>query len=184
MNSESVRAQAGDAARQLAVGDISSTRTVYAVVLALVALGVVLLVIGVWIVRQTKPDPELLAPLERMADRSWRDQDPAQKRRTLDEARPYGAQPVLREKRVPDVDEDFAQSKPSIGSFDDLRAQQEAEQRRAAAGDPLMPRMLEDAEPVEELEDVELVEDVVMARAGDTGEVEIQAGWIANPNGG
>ncbi len=142
MNSELVRALAGDVTRQLAVGDQSSTRTVYAVILALAAIGVVLIFIGAWIFRQTKPDPELFAPLERMADRSWRQQDPAQRRRTLDEARPEGAQPLLREKSVPEVDQDFAQPKPSIGNFDDLRAEQDAERRRAAHGDPLMPEKL------------------------------------------
>ncbi|MGK0276654.1 MAG: hypothetical protein ACI9N0_003049, partial [Ilumatobacter sp.] len=126
MNNELVSALASDGARQLAVGDMSSTRTVYAVVLALAAIGVTLIFIGAWIVRQTKPDPELLAPLERMADRSWLHQDPAQKRRTLDDARPAGAKPVVREKDVPEVDADFAQPIPSIGNFDDLRAQQEA----------------------------------------------------------
>jgi hypothetical protein len=139
VKSELVRALVGDATRQLAVGDQSSTRTVYAVIFALATIGVVLIFIGVWIFRQTKPDPELLAPLERMADRSWRQQDPVQRRRTLDEARPEGAQPVLREKGVPEVDQDFAQSKPSIGNFDDLRAEQDAERRRSEHGDPLMP---------------------------------------------
>ncbi len=103
MNSELVRALDGDAARQLAVGDVSSTRTVYAVVLALVAIGVVLAFIGAWIVRQTKPDLELFAPLERMADRSWRHQNPEQRCRTLDEARPDGVKSVLRETGLPEV---------------------------------------------------------------------------------
>ena len=138
MNSELVRALAGDATRQLAVGDQTSTRTVYAVILALAAIGVVLIFIGAWMVRQTKPDPQLLAPLERMADRSWRQQDPAQKRRTLDEVRPEGAQPLLRETNVPEVDQDFAQPKPSIGKLDDFRAEQDAERRRSAQGDPLI----------------------------------------------
>ena len=146
MDNELVSARARDVARQLAVGDMSSTRTVYAVVLALVAIGVALIFIGAWIVRQTRPDPELLAPLERMADRSWLHQDPAQKRRTLDEARPAGAKPVVREKGVPEVDEDFAQSKPSIANFDDLQAQQEAERRNAAAGESVL---LEDVEHVD-----------------------------------
>lgn len=137
--------------RQLAVGDVSSTRTVYAVVLALVAVGAILIFVGVWIIRQTKPDRELLAPLERMADRSWRHQNPAQRRQLLDEARPAGAKPMIRAKDVPDVDEDFAQPRPSIVNFDDLRAQQEAEGRRAGAGDVLTSADVEDA--VEELKD-------------------------------
>jgi hypothetical protein len=142
VNNELVRALAGDATRQLAVGDQSSTRTVYAVILALVAIGVVLIFIGAWIFRQTKPDPELLAPLERMADRSWRQQDPEQKRQMLDEARPDVEKPVLREKNVPEVDQDFALLKPSIGNFDDLAAEQDAERRRAAQDDPMMPEKL------------------------------------------
>lgn len=166
MNSELVRALAGEATRQLAVGDQTSTRTVYAVVLALVAIGVVLIFIATWIVRQTRPDPELLAPLERMADRSWRQQDPAQKRRTLDGVRPDGARPVFREKGVPEVDEDFAQSNPSIGNFDDLQAQQEAERRRGVAGDPLVPRKLGDDVP----DDTDHTDD-------DTGEID------AHPDG-
>ncbi len=137
-------------ARQLAVGDMSSTRTVYAVVLALGAIGVALIFIGLWIVRQTKPDPELLAPLERMADRLWLRQDPAQQRRTLDDARPEGARPALREKGVPEVDDDFTQSKPSVDNFDDLLAQQEVERRHAAAGDSVLLDDVEDVDPHQE----------------------------------
>ena len=37
--------------------------------IALVVIGVFLIGIGVWLFRQTRVDPELLAPLERMADR-------------------------------------------------------------------------------------------------------------------
>ena len=156
MNGELVRALVGDATRQLAVGDQSSTRTVYAVIFALTTVGVVLIFIGAWIFRQTKPDPELLAPLERMADRSWRQQDPAQRRRTLDEARPEGAQPVLREQGVPEVDQDFAQSKPSIGNFNDLRAEQDAERRRAAPSDPLLPEKLGDTDAIDTDDDTDI----------------------------
>jgi hypothetical protein len=182
VKSELVRALAADATRQLAVGDQSSTRTVYAVILALVTIGVVLLFIGAWILRQTKPDPELLAPLERMADRSWRQQDPAQKRRTLDEARPEGAQPVLREKGVPEVDQDFAQSKPSIGHFDDLRSEPDAERRRAAQGDPLTPeKLVADADADHDTADHDTADHDTADHdtADDTGEIASNREWSA-----
>jgi len=170
VSSESVRALAADATRQLAGGDQSSTRTVYAVVLALVAIGVVLIFIGAWIVRQTKPDPELLAPLERMADRSWRQQDPAQKRLTLDEARPDGAKPLFHDNDVPKVDDDGAPSNASISNFDDLRAQLEADRRLAVQGDPLMPPHLDDAV-------AEVSEQADQADQADNGE------GVAHPDG-
>lgn len=114
---------------QLAVGDPSSTRTVYAVVIALGCIGLALLILGIWLTKQTKPDPELLAPLERMDERSWRRQDPAQRRRTLDEVRPSGASPVDPSQGVPEVDDDFRRSRPAAANFDDLRDQLEADAR-------------------------------------------------------
>jgi hypothetical protein len=114
---------------QLAVGDPSSTRTVYAVIIALGCVGLALLILGIWLMKQTKPDLELLAPLERMDDRSWRRQDPAQQRRTLDEVRPAGASPVDPSQDVPEVDDDFRRSKPAPANFDDLRDQLEADAR-------------------------------------------------------
>lgn len=104
----------------LAVGDPDATRTVYAIVVALGLIGVSLVVLAIWIFRQTRPEPELLAPLERMSDRSWRKQDPVQMRRTLDDVRPEGAEPVTRTPDPPQLDDDFEQARPTLGRFDDL----------------------------------------------------------------
>ena len=112
---------------QVAVGDQSSTRIVYAVVAALALIGVALIVLATWLVRQTRPDPELLAPLELMDDKRWRRRDPAQRRRELDDVRPEGARPVDPEKSPPDLDEDFGQRRPALTSLDDLRDDAEPE---------------------------------------------------------
>lgn len=101
------------------VGDPSATRTVYVTVILLVALAVALAVLAVWLFRRTRPEPQLLAPLEEMDSRAWRRQDPAGQRRALDASRPPGARPVHREAAEPAVDTDFATPRP-IQSFDDL----------------------------------------------------------------
>ena len=75
-------------------GDPEATRLVYAMVIGLVVIGVVLIFLGVWILRQTKPDLEVLAPLERMGDGDWKKKDPSTQRRILDELRPEGAEPL------------------------------------------------------------------------------------------
>jgi hypothetical protein len=124
----------------VAAGDSSATRTVYGVVIALGVIGVALLVLTIWLFKQTKPEPQLLAPLERMDDRAWRKQEPAEMRRDLDSLRPTGARPVTREKSVPDVDAEFAQHKPTLGTFDDLQAEPSVDLRRITTGgaDPLL----------------------------------------------
>ncbi len=100
-------------------GDPSSTRTVYAVVIALAVIGVGLIVLGIWMIRQTRVEPVLLAPLERMADRRWRRSDPTGRRRLLDDVRPEGAEPVHRAPDEPEIDEEF-DAEPPVPSFDDL----------------------------------------------------------------
>ena len=75
-----------DLVARVAAASAPETNTIYAVVLALGAIGLALAVLAVWLIRQTQPERELLAPLERMHDRSWRKQEPAQMRRDLDEA--------------------------------------------------------------------------------------------------
>jgi len=75
----------------------SSTRTVYGIVIALGLIGLGFVVLAMWLIRQTRPERQLLAPLERMDDRSWRDQEPTAMRRDLDSLRPTGARPVIRE---------------------------------------------------------------------------------------
>ncbi len=133
-----------DLVASVAADDVQATRTVYAVVVALGVIGVALVILAIWLVRQTRPERELLSPLERMNDRSWRKQEPAQMRRDLDEVRPIGARPVVREQEVPEVDDEFAQSRPALGTFDDLQAQLASDARRqsgvmsAPGADPLL----------------------------------------------
>lgn len=101
------------------VGDPAATRTVYITVGLLVLLGVALAALAVWLWRRTRPEPQLLAPLEEMQTRRWRKQDPAGQRRALDASRPAGARPVRREAAEPAVDTDFGTTRPVVG-FDDL----------------------------------------------------------------
>lgn len=85
----------------LASADVSSSDLgVYTVIGALMLVGVVLILIAAWLVRATKPEMELLAPLERMSDRSWRKLDPEVRRQELDSLRPDGARPVDRSSGV------------------------------------------------------------------------------------
>ena len=121
--------------RQLwAAADVSSSDLgVYTIVGALMAVGVVLLLVAAWLFKATQPEMELLAPLERMSDRSWKRLDPAMQRRELDDIRPSGARPIERSTRVPNIDEDFDKPIPDIASFDDLTSMQAADERRAAS---------------------------------------------------
>ncbi|MGI9644633.1 MAG: ComEA family DNA-binding protein [Ilumatobacteraceae bacterium] len=104
----------------IVAGDPASSRTVYAIVIGLAVIGVVLVVLAIWIIRQTRVDPELLSPLEAMADRRWRKLDPAGRRRMLDGVRPEGATPVHNQPTEPDYDDEFAMAEQRIPSFDDL----------------------------------------------------------------
>jgi hypothetical protein len=106
----------------VAAGDPDANRVVYGAIMALVVIGVLLVGIGVWLFRQTRVDPELLAPLERMADRSWSRRDPATQRRMLDDVRPTDSVPLHREPKEPTPDEDFDQTDRPVESFDDLKA--------------------------------------------------------------
>ncbi|HEX4983928.1 MAG TPA: hypothetical protein VFV63_19640 [Ilumatobacteraceae bacterium] len=105
----------------IAVGDPSRDRTVYATIVLLVALGFAMILLAVWLVRNTRPDPEVLAPLERMGDRRWRRADPVWQRRHLDEVRPGGADPLEPTSAPPATDADFERGPQPIG-FDDLVA--------------------------------------------------------------
>ena len=75
--------------------------------------------LAIWLVKSTRPDPELLAPLEVMGDRKWRRGDPVWQRRRLDEIRPHGAAPLEPSIAPPDIDEAFDQG-PSATGFDDF----------------------------------------------------------------
>jgi hypothetical protein len=109
--------------------DPSSTRLVYALVIGLVLIGVGLILLGAWIVRQTRPDLEVLAPLERMGDGDWKRRDPSTQRRILDEVRPDGAQPLSREPMAPSIDAEFERNQAPVSSFGDLGPGVAAEQR-------------------------------------------------------
>jgi len=87
-----VDAAALDVVGLLGAGDTGSTRLVYAMVIGLVVVGVALVTLAIWILRQTRPEPALLAPLERMGERRWRRHDEHVRRQLLDEVRPMGAQ--------------------------------------------------------------------------------------------
>lgn len=106
-------------ARQADVGDDAASVRVYLVVAVLIVIGVILVGLAIWLVRQTRPDRELLAPLERMNARRWRGLDPQDRRRSLDEVRPDAASPIGRAQREPTVDREFA-SAPPVRDFSDL----------------------------------------------------------------
>lgn len=119
--SDAMWSQLATSAPVAAEPDRSST--VWALVALLVVLGIALVMLAVWMVRMTRPDPEVLAPLERMSDRAWRNTDPVWQRRELDELRPEGAEPFERMAAPPDLDEQFDEG-PQAPGFDDLRGDQ------------------------------------------------------------
>lgn len=102
-----------------AIGDPDGTRVVTSIIALLVALGLALAMLAVWLFRSTRPDPELLAPLEMMGERKWRRADPVWQRRRLDDLRPDDAEPLAPSAAPPDVDEAF-DAGPSAPGFDDL----------------------------------------------------------------
>lgn len=102
-----------------AIGDPDGTRTVTSIIALLVALGIALAMVAVWLFRTTRPDPELLAPLEVMGERKWRRSDPVAQRRTLDAVRPEDAAPLTPSAAPPVIDEAF-EAGPAAGGFDDL----------------------------------------------------------------
>ncbi len=110
---------AGTAGSVGTVGDPEGTRTITSIVALLVAIGLALLMVAVWLYRSTRPDPELLAPLEMMGERKWRRADPVWQRRRLDQLRPDGAQPLEPSSAPPDIDEAFDLG-PTAPGFDDL----------------------------------------------------------------
>ncbi len=101
------------------VGDAEGERTVTSIVALLTAIGLGLLMVAVWLYRTTRPDPEVLAPLEAMSDRGWRRADPVAQRRRLDALRPEGARPLQPSVAPPEIDEAFDLG-PAASGFDDL----------------------------------------------------------------
>jgi hypothetical protein len=69
--------------------------------------------------RVTRPDRELLAPLEVMGRRKWRNADPVWQRRELDAVRPEGAEPLSPTRLRPVPLEGF-EAGPTAPGFDDL----------------------------------------------------------------
>ena len=102
------------------VGDPAGTRTITSIVLLLAVLGIALLMLAIWLFRLTRPDKELLAPLEVMGERKWRRADPVWQRRRLDEVRPTEAQPLQPSAAPPDFDEAFFDHVPAASGFADL----------------------------------------------------------------
>lgn len=102
------------------IGDPDGTRTLTSLIALLVAMGLALAMVAVWLYRATRPDPELLAPLEAMGERSWQRLDPVGQRRRLDELRPDGAEPISSSVAPPVIDETF-DAEPAAPDFDDLR---------------------------------------------------------------
>ncbi len=103
----------------LAANDPRSTRIVYAMVAGLALLGVAFALLGIWLIRRTRVDPPVLAPLERMGERSWQRCDPTTQRRLLDQVRPAGAMPLVRQSAPPSMLADFDKMAPP-SSFTDL----------------------------------------------------------------
>jgi hypothetical protein len=103
----------------VAADDPGSTRTVYAMVVGLILVGVGFVVLGAWLIRRTRRDLDVLAPLELMGDGDWADQDPATQARMLDAIRPEGARPLRSAPSSPRVDTDFDHA-PAVSSLDDL----------------------------------------------------------------
>ena len=120
-------------------------------VIGLVLVGIALIVLAVWLIRQTRYDLPVLAPLERMGDRDWRRQsDPATQRRILDEVRPEGAEPLRSESSPPSLDAEFELADRPVASMSDL-APPVAEARSATPHGLDRPDML-DFEPEPEPE--------------------------------
>ncbi len=112
------------------------------IIALLVVLGVALLMLAVWLHRKTRPDPELLAPLEVMGERKWRRADPVWQRRRLDAIRPIGAAPLEPSIAPPDIDEAFDDG-PAASGFDDFHShdQDVSTETGESAGDDVAPAL-------------------------------------------
>lgn len=143
-----------------AVGDDAASLRVYVVIAVLIVIGVLLIALAMWLVRQTRPDPELLAPLERMEARQWRKLGPQDRRRALDDVRPAGAIPLDRAKSEPKVDQDFAATRP-VRDFSDLADTPATEPAGTPTGTPAgTPNDEPDVSPVEERDDTVTIDAV------------------------
>ncbi len=168
----------------VAAGDPGSSRLVYAMVAGLAVIGVALVVLGAWLVRQTRPDLEVLAPLERMGDADWKKRDPSTQRRMLDQVRPEGAEPLTPEPEPPPIDAEFDSEHP-LASFSDLGPGLAADHRDPtpvhAEFDTDLDDQVDDEVDVEvdEAADVEVVvevDDAVDDAVGSGDVVQVDAG--------
>jgi hypothetical protein len=132
----------------LGAGDPGSTRLVYAMVAGLLVVGVAFLLLGIWLFRQTRYDPPVLAPLERMGDKKWRRQsDPATQRRVLDEVRPAGAEPLRQESSPPKLDAEFELAERPVTSMSDLGPSTLSAEAEGVKGEDLAPPSPESRTP-------------------------------------
>lgn len=108
------------------INDADSTRKVYLLAAGLALLGVVLLVATVWFWRSTRPEPELLGPLEKMGERRFRQLDGRARQDALNSARAKDAEPmhwgVVRgdAPSSPEIDLEAA-ARSEVMGYDDLR---------------------------------------------------------------
>lgn len=109
----------------------ADSRALWSIVVLLAVVGVALAMLAVWLVRATRPDRELLGPLEVMGQRKWRRSDPVWQRRQLDSARPTDAEPLAPARSLPEPDESF-DAGPQASGFEDLG---ELASAAAAGGD-------------------------------------------------
>lgn len=77
----------------MAASDVAGNTQMYAIIAALVAIGVVLIAVGFWARRATRPDHQVLAPLEVMNTRAWRTSSDSERERLLDDVRPEAPAP-------------------------------------------------------------------------------------------
>lgn len=101
------------------IGASADTQAVLAIVALLVVIGIGLVMLAVWLFRVTRPDRELLAPLEVMGARTWRRGEPVWQRRRLDEVRPADAVPASPAIAPPAIDAAY-DAGPSAPGFADL----------------------------------------------------------------
>lgn len=154
-----------------AVGDPAGTRTITSIIALLLVLGIALLMLAIWLFKLTRPDAELLAPLELMGERKWRRADPVWQRRRLDAVRPPDAQPLEPSAAPPVLDEAFLRG-PLATGFDDLHDDAHVDHRDEAgddAGDDAGDGSVPGAEPGDGVADADQPD-----RNGD-GDVDVDA---------
>ena len=109
---------------QPVVAASDDARQLWSIVALLIVLGIGLVMLAVAVFRVTRPDRELLAPLEVMGRRKWRNADPVWQRRELDAVRPPGAEPLSPTRLRPVPLEGF-DAGPTAPGFDDLHGDDE-----------------------------------------------------------